>query len=187
MLAVLSKFILRVLGWTLDENLPPQKKYVLVAAPHTSNWDLPLGLLYMSAVCMRFNWLGKHTIFRGPPEKILRSLGGIPIDRRIRSGFIEQMSELFDSHETMILAITPEGTRSKTLYWKTGFYYIALHAKVPITLGYLDYKEKKLGVGYSFLPSGDIEKDMETIRVFYRGKTGRHPEQQGEIRVHPKE
>ena len=97
------------------------------------------------------------------------------------------MSELFDSHENMILAITPEGTRSKTLYWKTGFYYIALHAKVPITLGYLDHKEKKLGVGYSFLPSGDIEKDMEIIRVFYRGKTGRHPEQQGEIRVHPKE
>ena len=187
MLAALSKFVLRILGWTLEINLPPQKKYVLVGAPHTSNWDLPLGLLYMSAVGLHFSWAGKHTIFRGPAGTILRSFGGIPVDRRIRSGFIEQMSELFDSHETMILAITPEGTRSKALYWKTGFYYIALNAKVPITLGYLDYKEKKLGVGYSFLPSGNIEKDMKIVRAFYRGKTGRHPEQQGEIAILPKE
>ena len=187
MLAALSKFILRMLGWTLEINLPPHKKYVLVGAPHTSNWDLPLGLLYMSAVGLRFSWAGKHTIFKGPIGTILRSIGGIPIDRRIRSGLIERMSELFDSHESMILAITPEGTRSKVPYWKTGFYYIALRAKVPIALGYLDYGEKKLGMGYSFLPSGDIEKDMRKIRAFYKGKTGRHPEQQGEIAVRPKD
>jgi 1-acyl-sn-glycerol-3-phosphate acyltransferase len=187
MLRVLSRFLLRMLGWTLDENLPPENKYVLVGAPHTSNWDLPLGLLFMSAVGMRFNWVVKHTVFRGPVGAILRSIGGIPINRRIRSGFIEQMGERFASHESMILVIAPEGTRSKTLYWKTGFYYIALHARVPITLGYLDYRKKKLGIGYSFLPSGDIEKDMEIIRVFYRGKRGKHPEKQGEIKVRSKE
>jgi 1-acyl-sn-glycerol-3-phosphate acyltransferase len=186
MLATLSRFVLRTLGWTLEINLPPDKKYVLVGAPHTSNWDLPLGLLYMSAVGLRFSWAGKHTIFKGPIGTVLRSVGGIPVDRRIRSGFIKQMTDLFDSRETMILAITPEGTRSKVPYWKTGFYYIALNAKVPITLGYLDYKEKKLGMGYSFLPSGDIEKDMKIVRAFYRGKTGRHPEQQGEIAIRPK-
>lgn len=172
-----------MLGWTLEKNLPSQKKYILVGAPHTSNWDLPLGLLYMSALGLRFRWVGKHTIFRGPTGAILKAIGGIPVDRRIRSGFIDQMVRQFEAHENMILAITPEGTRSKTSYWKTGFYYIALHAKVPITLGYLDYKKKKLGIGYSFLPSGNIEKDMETIRVFYEGKTGRRPELQGEIRV----
>lgn len=187
MSAALSKFILRILGWTLEINLPPQKKYVLVAAPHTSNWDLPLGLLYMSAVNLRFCWAGKHTIFKGPIGTILKSIGGIPVDRRTRSGLIERMAELFDSHKTMILAITPEGTRSKVPYWKTGFYYIALRAMVPITLGYLDYKERKLGIGYSFLPSGDIEKDMKIVRAFYKGKTGRHPEQQGEIAIRPKE
>jgi 1-acyl-sn-glycerol-3-phosphate acyltransferase len=96
------------------------------------------------------------------------------------------MSELFDSHEKMILAITPEGTRSKVPYWKTGFYYIALRAKVPITLGYLDYKEKKLGIGYSFFPSGDIEKDMKIVRAFYKGKTGKYPEKQGDIAILPK-
>jgi 1-acyl-sn-glycerol-3-phosphate acyltransferase len=186
MLAELSKFVLRILGWTLEINLPSQKKYVLVGAPHTSNWDLPLGLLYMSAVGLRFSWAGKHTIFKGPIGTILRSLGGIPVDRRIRSGFIERMSDLFNTRETMILAITPEGTRSKVPYWKTGFYYIALRAKVPIILGYLDYKEKKLGMGYTFLPSGDIEKDMRIVRAFYKGKTGRHPEQQGEIAIRPK-
>jgi 1-acyl-sn-glycerol-3-phosphate acyltransferase len=140
----------------------------------------------MSAVGLRFSWAGKHTIFRGPLRMILRSIGGIPVDRRIRSGFIGQMTELFDSKESMILAITPEGTRSKVPYWKTGFYYIALNAKVPITLGYLDYKEKKLGMGYTFFPSGDIEKDMEIVRAFYKGKIGRHPEHQGEIAVRPK-
>ena len=187
MLGVVSKFILGILGWTLEINLPPYKKYVLVGAPHTSNWDLPLGLLYMSAVGLRFNWAGKHTIFWGPIGTILKVIGGIPVDRRIRSGLIERMSELFDSRERMILAITPEGTRSKVPYWKTGFYYIALRAKVPIILGYLDYKEKKLGMGYSFFPSGDIEKDIRLVRAFYKDKTGRHPEQQGEIAIRPKE
>lgn len=187
MLATLSKFVLRILGWTLEINLPPHKKYVLVGAPHTSNWDLPLALLYMSAVSLRFSWAGKHTIFKGPIGTILRAVGGIPVNRRIRSGLIERMSELFDSRETMILAITPEGTRSKVPYWKTGFYYIALRAKVPITLGYLDYKKKNLGMGYSFIPSGDIEKDIKIVRAFYKGKTGRHPEQQGEIAIRPKE
>ena len=186
MLSVLSKFILRMLGWTLDKNLPSQKKYVLVGAPHTSNWDLPLGLLYMFAQGIRFQWIGKHTIFRGPARAILKSIGGIPVDRRVRSGVIAQMGKRFDAHENMILLIAPEGTRSRTSYWKTGFYYIALQAKVPIILGYLDYKEKKMGIGCPFFPSGDIEKDIEIVRTFYRSKTGRHPELQGEIRVRVK-
>jgi 1-acyl-sn-glycerol-3-phosphate acyltransferase len=187
MLSGLSKFILRMLGWKVDKNLPSQKKYVLVGAPHTSNWDLPLGLLYMFVQGLRFQWIGKHTIFRGPAGAIFKSIGGIPVDRRVRSGVIAQMGKRFDAHENMILLITPEGTRSRTSYWKTGFYYIALQAKVPITLGYLDYKEKKMGIGCSFFPSGDIEKDIEIVRAFYRSKTGRHPERQGEIRVRAKE
>jgi len=174
-------------GWTVEKDLPLKEKYVLVGAPHTSNWDFPLGILGMLAMGLRFRWVGKHAIFRGPTGLMLKSIGGIPVDRRIRSSFIKQMVELFNTKENMILAITPEGSRSKTLYWKTGFYYIALDATVPIALGYIDYREKKLGIGYSLFPSGNIEKDIEIIRKFYKGKTGRHREKQGEIRVRTKE
>ena len=187
MLRVLSKFVLRMFGWTVEKDLPLKEKYVLVGAPHTSNWDFPLGILGMLAMGLRFRWVGKHTIFKGPTGLMLKSIGGIPVDRRIRSSFIKQMVELFNTEENMILAITPEGSRSKTLYWKTGFYYIALDATVPIALGYIDHREKKIGVGYSFFPCGNIEKDIEIIRRFYEGKTGRHRENQGEIRVHTKE
>jgi len=174
-------------GWTVEKDLPLKEKYVLVGAPHTSNWDFPLGILGMLAMGLRFCWVGKHTIFRGPIGLMLKSIGGIPVDRRIRSSFIKQMVELFNTKENFILTIMPEGTRSKTLYWKTGFYYIALDATVPIALGYIDYREKKIGVGYSIFPSGNIEKDIVIIRKFYEGKTGRHPEKQGEIRVRTNE
>ncbi len=187
MLKVLSKFVLRMFGWAVKKDLPLKEKYVLVAAPHTSNWDRPLGILGMSAMGLRFRWVGKHTIFRGPIGLMLKSIGGIPVDRRIRSSFIKEMVELFNAEESMILAIAPEGSRSKTLYWKTGFYYIALDAIVPIVLGYIDHQEKKIGVGYSLFPSGDIERDIEIIGKFYEGKTGRYREKQGEIRVRTKE
>ncbi len=186
-LRVLSKFVLRMFGWMVENDLPLKEKYVLVGAPHTSNWDFPIGILGMLAMGLRFRWVGKHTIFRGPTGLMLKAIGGIPVDRRIRSSFIKRMVALFNAKENMILAIAPEGSRSKTLYWKTGFYYIALDATVPIRLGYLDYREKKIGIGYSLFPSGNIENDMEIIRKFYEGKTGKHREKQGEIRIHIKE
>lgn len=183
MLKLLSKSVLRMFGWTVEKVIPLKEKYVLVGAPHTSNWDFPLGILGMLAMGLRFRWVGKHTIFRGPIGLMLKSIGGIPVDRRIRSSFINQMVELFNAEKNMIIAITPEGSRSKTLYWKTGFYYIALNATVPIALGYIDYSEKKIGIGYSLPPSGNIDKDIEIIRKFYEGKTGKYIEKQGEIRV----
>jgi len=187
MLSVLSKFVLRLFGWAVAKDLPLKEKYVLIGAPHTSNWDFPLGLLGLLAMGLRFRWVGKHTIFKGPAGPMLKLIGGIPVDRRIRSRFIKQMVALFNARENMILTIAPEGSRSKTRYWKTGFYYIALDAAVPIALGYIDHREKKIGIGYCLFPSGNIEKDMEIIRKFYDGKTGRHPEKQGEVRVRTRE
>ena len=183
---MLSKFILRMFGWMVEKDLPQNKKYVVIVAPHTSNWDFPIGTLGMLVMRLRFRWIGKHTVFRGPVGMFLKWIGGIPIDRSVKSSLIKQMVELFNKQENMILAITPEGTRSKTSYWKTGFYYIALNAKVPIVFGYIDYKEKKLGIANSFFPTGNIENDMEIIRKFYKGKTGRHPEKQGTIKVRPR-
>lgn len=185
---MLSNFILRLFGWTVATDRPLKEKYVLIGAPHTSNWDFPLGLLGMLAMGLRFCWVGKHTLFKGPAGRLFRLIGGIPVDRRkIRSSFIKQMVALFDTRENMILAIAPEGSRSKTLYWKTGFYYIALGADVPIALGYIDYREKKIGIGQILFPSGNIEKDIKRIQKCYEGKTGRYPEKQGKIRVRTRE
>jgi 1-acyl-sn-glycerol-3-phosphate acyltransferase len=111
----------------------------------------------------------------------------VPVDRRVRSSVIEKMTEMFNNSERMVLGITPEGTRSKTEFWKSGFYYIALSAKVPICFAYLDYGNKKVGIGDHFFPTGDIKEDMKIIRNFYSGIKGKRPEKQGEVRVRPRE
>ncbi|MCW8956702.1 MAG: lysophospholipid acyltransferase family protein [Gammaproteobacteria bacterium] len=174
---------LRLAGWTVDKRLPDENKYVLIVAYHTSNWDFIYGILAMWAMGERFFWVGKHTLFWGPFAYIFRFLGGIPVDRRAHHGFIARMVEQFNKHDVMKLTIVPEGTRSRVSYWKTGFYYIAMEAKVPIAFGYLDYKNKKVGVGKTFYPSGDIDKDMDAIRKFYQDKSGKCPEKQGDIRL----
>jgi 1-acyl-sn-glycerol-3-phosphate acyltransferase len=112
-----------------------------------------------------------------------RALGGIPVDRSVHTGFIEQVAHQFDQREEMIFGLTPEGTRSKTEYWKTGFYYIALQAKVPICLAYVDYPSRTFGLGKMITPSGDIDKDFEIIKTFYQDKRGKFPEKQGTLRI----
>ena len=174
---------MRIGGWKVHEELPQAEKYVLVAYPHTSNWDFPLALLAMVAIGFRFKWVGKEFLFREPLGIIMRALGGIPVNRRAPKDFTEKIVSLFNSRQRLILGITPEGTRSKTEYWKTGFYRIACEASVPIALGYIDYKTKTLGVGSLLIPSGDLEKDIPKIRKFYVNKIGKHPHKQGEIRV----
>ena len=128
MLKIFSKILLKLIGWHVDVTLPEEKKFVLVGAPHTTNWDLPIGLLCFWSIPIRLTWAAKEQIFIGPLNVFFRALGGIPVDRSIHTGFIEQIAHQFDSREEMIFGLTPEGTRSKTEYWKTGFYYIALVA-----------------------------------------------------------
>jgi 1-acyl-sn-glycerol-3-phosphate acyltransferase len=128
-------------------------------------------------------WVGKDTLFRGPFAWLFKKLGGIPVNRRARENFVEQMVAAFRSQETLRLAIVPEGTRQAAPHWKTGFYYIALGAGVPIVLGYDDYRRKVVGLGPTILPTGDIHADMERIRTFYAGTVGKHPERQGPIEI----
>ncbi len=175
-----------MLGWQVDARLPDEKKYVITGAFHTSNWDFPLGILGMWALGLKANWVGKHTLFRGPLGPIFRMLGGIPVDRTLHTGFIRRVAELYQARDRMALTIAAEGTRSKTEHWKTGFYFIAVEAGVPIALGYLDYGRKQLGVGATLYPTGDIVRDFETIREFYKDKTGLRPENQGPIALPPK-
>ncbi len=183
MLKTVNTIILKLLGWQVSFSLPPRDKYVLVGAPHTSNWDFPLGLLAMSAVGLRFNWVGKHTLFKGPFGPLMRAIGGIPVDRRGSTGFVKNIIEIFNSREQFVLTIAPEGTRSLTKQWKAGFYHIAMAANVPIALGFIDYPRKRIGIDRLFEPSGDIEADFEILREYYQDKIGKRPEKQGPVKI----
>lgn len=174
---------LRLQSWKLDITLPASPKFVLVGAPHTSNWDLLSALLIKYGSGLNMHWIGKDSAFRWPMGGVMRRLGGIPVNRRSSNHFVDQVVEAFNRIDDLVVAISPEGTRSKTHYWKTGFYYIALGAMVPIALGFIDYGNKKLGIGPSFMPTGDIQADFRHIKEFYSGIKGRYPELQGEIKL----
>ncbi len=183
MVKTIATSILKLIGWQVFYSLPPQDKYVLVGAPHTSNWDFPLGLLAMWACGLRVYWVGKHTLFKWPLGPIMRALGGIPVDRQGSIGFTKKVIEAFASREQFVMAISPEGTRSLTKDWKAGFYHIAMTAKVPIALGYIDYPRKQIGIERMFEPSGDIETDFKMLQEYYQDKTGKRPEKQGPVAV----
>jgi len=176
-----AHLILRFLGWRTHVLRQSTSRYVLIGAPHTSNWDFGLMLLLMAAEQLPIRFMGKDTLFRGPLGPLMRSLGGIPVNRRERTNLVDQIVAKFEESDDLIIGLTPEGTRSKTSHWKTGFYYIALKAKVPIAMAYLDYGNKIVGVGPSFFPSGDLKADFEIIREFYTGIVGKNPKKQGEI------
>lgn len=159
-------------GWHLKGQLPLGEKFVMIAAPHTSNWDLPVMLAVAFAFGIELSWMGKHTLFWGPLGMFFRWLGGIPIDRRATHDVVAQSVALFQHRERLILAVAPEGTRKKVRYWKTGFYHIACGAGVPILLGFIDYRRKETGVGPTVQPTGDLEADLKIIREFYAGITG---------------
>lgn len=183
MLKIISNFILNLFGWSVDKNLPPDKKYIIIGAFHTSNWDFPLTLLGLSAMGLKFNWVGKDSLFKWPLGIFFKSIGGIAVDRSLHTGFIKKIANLYDNYDELTIALAPEGTRSKTEYWKSGFYYIALEANIPVALGYIDYPNKKIGVGKYFIPGGDIEKDLLIIKDFYKNKKGKHPKKQGNIQI----
>lgn len=173
--AWLGRLWLRATGWTLEGEPPEVPKAVLIAAPHDTNWDLPFTLAAIWALRIELGWTGKKTLFRWPFGRLMRGLGGIAIDRAAPGGIVEEIAARIRERESLLLAIPPEGTRSETAYWKSGFYRIALAAGVPILCGFIDYPRKRLGLGGLFLPSGDAVADMEQIRIFYR-EIGRLPE-----------
>ena len=175
LLGWLAVCVLTVFGWKRSGKPPDHPpKCVMIAAPHTSNWDLPVMLMIAFAVRARVFWMGKHTLFRPPFGSFFRWLGGVPVDRRKSSNVVDQMVELFEERESFTLILAPEGTRKRTTHWKTGFYHIAYGAGVPIVLGFLDYERKVGGIGPVVMPTGDIEADMDVIRKFYADITGRH-------------
>ena len=168
--------VLRLFGWKLEVVLPSQPKMVVIAAPHTSNWDFVFGLAAILALQIRLHWFGKHTIFRAPFRGVLIKLGGIPIDRGATGGVVHQTTLQFQQKPQLLIGLAPEGTRSLAPKWKSGFYQIANAAQVPILAAYLDYKNKVIGLGPLIQPSGDYNADLEKIQSFYRGIQPCHPE-----------
>jgi 1-acyl-sn-glycerol-3-phosphate acyltransferase len=178
-LRALSLAVLRATGWRVEGTLPPQAaKCVFIAAPHTSNWDLPYTLMLGLALQLHLAWMGKASLFRPPFGAVMRWLGGLPVDRSKSSNAVAATAAVLrEADAPLQLVIAPEGTRGKVREWKTGFYFIAQQAGVPIVLAYVDYRRKVGGLGPVFTPSGDVERDIAEIRRFYAGITGRNPQQ----------
>ncbi len=170
-----SRLILSLTGWRMQGQLPLIPKFILVGAPHTSNWDLPFTLLMAFALRARIHWMGKTSIFRWPFKGFFKWLGGIPVERSQSDNLVEQSIQQIQQNDQLILTIAPAGTRQRVIRWKSGFYHIACGAGVPIVLGFLDYRRKVGGIGPIVYPTGNIAADMETIRTFYDGVTGKNP------------
>lgn len=176
---------LAAFGWEVAGGRPDVKKAVVVAAPHTSNWDLPFTLAIAYVLDVHISWVGKHTLFAPPFGGIMRWLGGVPVDRRARHGAVSAIADRIREADEIFLIIPPEGTRGRATRWKTGFYYAALEAEVPIVLGFLDFGRKRGGLGEVFQPTGDIAHDFEKIRAFYADVKGKHPDKSGSITLGP--
>jgi 1-acyl-sn-glycerol-3-phosphate acyltransferase len=173
----LALLILKVCGWRREGKLPDIPKYVMIAAPHTSNWDFLFTMAVAFAFRLKICWMGKHTLFRRPFGPLLRLLGGIPIDRTKSRDTVSQIAQAFRETAKMVMLISPEGTRKKVKVWKTGFYHIARGANVPVLLAFLDYMRKVGGLGPLVYLTDNLEADMAVIRSFYATVTPRHPDQ----------
>ena len=171
----ISLFILKLFGWTRVLLPEEPEKFVLCVAPHTSNWDFIFGLLFYNSVNYRFHIIMKKEWFVFPLNYFFKSIVVLPIDRKKRDLITNQMTEKFSSEKDFKLAITPEGTRSRNPKWKTGFYYIALNAGVPIVLGVIDYSKKEIGYKKIFYPTGDVKSDIDEIKNFYNASQAKYP------------
>lgn len=176
-LTAVSWLFLKLIGWKLEGRPPTEPKYVLIAVPHTSNWDFPITLAMAFIFNFEIFWMGKDSLFKGWKGPVMRWMGGIAIDRSSSNNVVEQTIEAFNNNDRLVVTIPPEGTRSKVDKWKTGFYYIAVGAKVPIGLGYLDYKRKVGGFKPTYYPTGDADKDIAEMRKVYIGIAGKFSDQ----------
>jgi 1-acyl-sn-glycerol-3-phosphate acyltransferase len=175
-LQVLAIIVLRIFGWRRAGWVPDAPKFVMIAAPHTSNWDLPVGIAIILAFKAKIYWLGKERIFRWPFGTFFKWLGGIPVNRSKSGDVVAQTVQVFNEHARMMMVVAPEGTRKRANHWKTGFYYIAMGANVPLVMGFIDYMRKEGGFGPILMPTGNIGDDMEKIRAFYENITAKMPD-----------
>jgi 1-acyl-sn-glycerol-3-phosphate acyltransferase len=180
----LCAWLLRRAGWRVVLALPVPERCVAIFYPHTSNWDTVIGLAAKFMIGLRIRFVGKDTLFATPVlGPLLVRWGGVPVNRREPAGFVRQMAHAFEENAQFRLAIAPEGTRSRTEYWKSGFYRLARATRVPLVLAYIDYPRREIGVGACLELTGRVDQDMARIRAFYAGKQGRHVDKQGPVRL----
>ncbi|MBN9230074.1 MAG: acyltransferase [Legionella sp. 40-6] len=170
-----GQFFLKLFGWKVVGSLPDAKKYLVIVAPHTSNWDFLVGLFARFALGVKINFLAKKQLFFFPLGILLRVLGGAPVDRSRAANNVERVVEIFNRHDEFKLAITPEGTRAVVKRWKEGFYHIACLANLPLTLVALDYATREIRISEAFWPTGDIARDFPLILEYYKCVSGRYP------------
>lgn len=187
LLGLIGRLYLRACRWRVAGTLPACPRAVVIAAPHTSNWDLPFMLAVAWVLGVRPSWLGKRELFRAPFGRVLRWLGGVPVDRRAPQGLVGEAVARFAEVDELFLVIPPSGTRARAAHWKSGFYHVARGASVPIACAYLDYRERVGGIGLVLRPSGDVRADMDRIRAFYADKQGKFPHQATPVRLREEE
>ena len=175
-LQFLSIAFLKLIGWRAVGEVPKDlRKYVIIAAPHTSNWDFLMFVFVVCALRLNLNVFIKHTLFVGPLGWFLRYCGGVPIDRRAAGARVLQTVQEYKNNDDMVLLITPEGTRSAQSNWKTGFYHIAVEAEVPIAIAFVDKRAKEAGIDHFLRPTGDMDREIAEIKAFYDTKRGLKP------------
>ena len=179
----LARLWLGLLGWDVVGELPAHRKFVLIGAPHTSNWDFFIGIPALYIFRIKAFWMGKHTLFWGPLGPLSRALGGIAIERSSAHGVVHQTAEQLKAADQLVIGIPPKGTRGRSDYWKSGFYHIAVEARVPIVCGYMDYSTKTARMGLCLEPTGDIAADMDKIREFFAPARGKYPELEDTVRL----
>ena len=180
---LVGKLILWMMGWKKSGEFPDFKKYVIIAGPHTSNWDGLLMLSFAAVYDLPIKWMVKDSLIKGPMGWFLKMMGAVPINRRSSHNVVEQMAKRFEDTDSLFLAVPPEGTRGYRDYWKSGFYFIAKEANVPIVMSFLDYSKKEGGVGGYLIPSDDLKADMDKLRAFYGTKQGLYPKKVSRIRL----
>ncbi len=178
-----GRAVLHATRWGSAGSPPDIPKYVMIGAPHTSNWDLLFLLMFAWSHGLSVSWLGKDSLFVGPVGWLLRGLGGIPVRRGQRGGLVDSLAATFAAAPELIVVVPPEGTRRRTDHWKSGFYRVAGRAGVPVVCSYLDYGTRVGGFGPTVWPSADEDADMEVFRAFYAGKQGKYADQFSEVRL----
>lgn len=163
-------------SWRFEGAMPNEPKFVVIVAPHTSNWDFTLGVAALFALGFKISFLGKHTLFKWPLGIFMRWLGGIPVERSVSRDRVGESVAAFNASDELVLAVAPEGTRKLVTQWKTGFYHVAEGAGVPIVPVAFDYGRKVINIGPPFHPAGDRDADIEALKDFYRGVVARRPE-----------
>jgi len=178
-----ARWLLHLAGWQLEGAKPAMDRYVLIAAPHTSNWDFPLMLAFAAAFDIKVTWMAKHSLFFPPMGWFMRAMGGMPIIRHSNNNVVDAMVETFITMQKLVLVVPTEGTRERTEYWKSGFYHIARQAGVPIVPSFLDFGRKRGGFGPALVVSGNTVNDMQYFRDFYADMQGKFSAKVGPIQL----